>query len=130
MPASGAAWTLERIDLLKRCLDAGLSCGQTAREIGVTRNAVIAKINRIALSRRKDVVRRQQEVRPAAEVSSRKASTAWQPKRSRLNIPPRMRSPYPDRVRVSKPFPSTTGAGARYSSSVRRDVGGRSVTRA
>src|SRR5262245_10969262 len=130
MPASGAAWTLERIDLLKRCLDAGLSCGQTAREIGVTRNAVIGKINRLGLSRRKDVVRRQQEERPAATLARPKASTTWHPKRSRLNIPPSMRWRYPDRIRVSKPFPSTTGAGARYSSSVRRDVGGRSVTRA
>jgi Ion channel len=31
-------WRLLRIELLKRCLDAGLSCRQTAREIGVTRN--------------------------------------------------------------------------------------------
>jgi hypothetical protein len=38
MPTSCATWTLERIELLKRCLDADLSCGQTAREIGVTRD--------------------------------------------------------------------------------------------
>jgi hypothetical protein len=39
-----------RIELLKRCLHAGLSCGQIAREIGVTRNAVIGKRNRLGLS--------------------------------------------------------------------------------
>jgi GcrA cell cycle regulator len=49
MSASCVTWTLERIELLKRCLDAGLSCRQTAREIGVTRNAVIGKINRLGL---------------------------------------------------------------------------------
>ena len=44
MSANCATWTSERIELLKRCLYAGLSCGQTAREIGVTRNAVIGKM--------------------------------------------------------------------------------------
>ena len=33
MSANCATWTSERIELLKRCLHAGLSCGQTAREI-------------------------------------------------------------------------------------------------
>jgi len=51
MSANCATWTSERIELLKRCLHAGLSCGQTAREIGVTRNAVIGKMNRLGLSR-------------------------------------------------------------------------------
>ena len=55
MSANCATWTSERIELLKRCLYAGLSCGQTAREIGVTRNAVIGKMNRLGLSRPKDV---------------------------------------------------------------------------
>ena len=44
-------WTTERIALLKNLVDAGLSCGQIAREIGVSRNAVIGKINRHGLSR-------------------------------------------------------------------------------
>jgi GcrA cell cycle regulator len=54
MSANCATWTSERIELLKRCLHAGLSCGQIAREIGVTRNAVIGKMNRLGLSRPKD----------------------------------------------------------------------------
>jgi hypothetical protein len=54
MSANCATWTSERIELLKRCLHAGLSCGQTAREIGVTPNAVIGKMNRLGLSRPKD----------------------------------------------------------------------------
>ena len=48
-------WTTERIDRLKSYVDAGLSCAQIAGEIGVTRNAVIGKINRLGLSRRKTV---------------------------------------------------------------------------
>ena len=48
MPANFATWTSERIELLKRYQHAGLSCSQIAREIGVTRNAVIGKMNRLA----------------------------------------------------------------------------------
>ncbi len=44
-------WTTERIALLKNRIDAGLSCEQIAREIGVSRNAVIGKANRLGLSR-------------------------------------------------------------------------------
>jgi len=44
-------WTTERIALLKSRIDAGLSCGQIAREIGESRNAVIGKANRLGLSR-------------------------------------------------------------------------------
>src|ERR1700716_1026778 len=40
-------WTTERIALLKNLMDAGLSCGQIAREIGVSRNAVIGKANQL-----------------------------------------------------------------------------------
>ena len=46
-----ATWTPERIVLLKNGINAGLSCGQIAREIGVSRNAVIGKVNRLGLSR-------------------------------------------------------------------------------
>jgi GcrA cell cycle regulator len=47
----GKTWTTERVDLLRSCVSAGLSCGQIAHEIGVSRNAVIGKINRLGLSR-------------------------------------------------------------------------------
>jgi GcrA cell cycle regulator len=63
MSANCATWTSERIELLKRRLHAGLSCGQIAREIGVTRNAVIGKVNRLGLSRPQDVIDRQLEQR-------------------------------------------------------------------
>jgi len=44
-------WTAERIAQLKSCFEAGLTCAQIACEIGVSRNAVIGKINRLRLSR-------------------------------------------------------------------------------
>jgi GcrA cell cycle regulator len=74
--------------MLKRCLDAGLSCGQTAPEIGVTRNTVIGKINRLGLSRPKEVVRGQQEERRAATLARPKHLNQLSQKRSRLNISP------------------------------------------
>ena len=44
-------WTAERIAQLKSGFSAGLSCAQIADEIGVSRNAVIGKLNRLGLSR-------------------------------------------------------------------------------
>jgi len=44
-------WTAERIAQLKSGVGAGLSCSQIANEIGVSRNAVIGKLNRLGLSR-------------------------------------------------------------------------------
>jgi GcrA cell cycle regulator len=72
MSANCATWTSERIELLKRCLHAGLSCSQIAREIGVTRNAVIGKMNRLR-SRPKDVIGRQLQQRRAIRLAGPKA---------------------------------------------------------
>ena len=44
-------WTAERVAQLRSGVNAGLSCAQIANEIGVSRNAVIGKINRLGLSR-------------------------------------------------------------------------------
>src|SRR5258708_6435806 len=84
MSANCATWTSERIELLKRCLHAGLSCGQIAHEIGVSRNAVIGKINRLGLSRPKDVIELEQ--RHAARLARPKTARAWRPKYPRLNV--------------------------------------------
>jgi GcrA cell cycle regulator len=46
-----ATWTTDRVALLKNGIAAGLSCAQIARQIGVSRNAVIGKANRLGLSR-------------------------------------------------------------------------------
>jgi GcrA cell cycle regulator len=48
-------WTIETVELLKSRVDAGLSCREIAREIGVTRNAVAGKISRLKLSRPKHI---------------------------------------------------------------------------
>ena len=56
-----ATWTIERIALLKNRMNAGLSCGQIAQELGVTRNAVIGKANRLGLSRFKHAITGLQE---------------------------------------------------------------------
>ena len=46
-----STWTIERVARMKTLIDAGLSCAQIADEIGVSRNAVIGKANRLHLSR-------------------------------------------------------------------------------
>ena len=51
MIGTQTTWTTERVALLKNRIDAGLSCAQIAREIGVSRNAIIGKANRLGLSR-------------------------------------------------------------------------------
>jgi GcrA cell cycle regulator len=86
MSANCATWSSERIELLKRGFHAGLSCSQIAREIGVTRNAVIGKMNRLGLSRPKDVISEQLEQRRAARPAHPKTLRTWRPKRPRRNI--------------------------------------------
>lgn len=51
MPALSPTWTDERIELLKRHFEAGLSCREIAADIGVSRNAVIGKLSRLNLTR-------------------------------------------------------------------------------
>jgi GcrA cell cycle regulator len=77
MTAHGTTWTSERVEQLKGCFGAGLSCSQIAAEIGVTRNAVIGKMNRLGLSRPK-------HVRPKEPAQKR---AAWRPRAlTRLQI--------------------------------------------
>ncbi len=54
MSSEMQTWTTERVDQLRRFVEAGFSCGQIAGEIGLTRNAVIGKIHRLGLWRRTD----------------------------------------------------------------------------
>src|SRR5262249_58123843 len=56
--AKDAPWNPERLAALRRGCEAGLSCSLIAQEIGVTRNAVIGKMNRLGLSRPKEAVAR------------------------------------------------------------------------
>jgi GcrA cell cycle regulator len=61
-------WTSERVDQLRTCVNAGLTCSQIADEIGVSRNAVIGKIHRLGLSQgnsaEASALRRPPRVRP------------------------------------------------------------------
>jgi len=84
--ATRATWSAERIELLERHFHAGLSCSQIAREIGVTRNAVIGKMNRLGLSRPKQVITGQREHRRAARLERAKTSGGFRPRRARLSI--------------------------------------------
>lgn len=53
MMETGPSWTDERVDLLRRLWDEGLSASQIAAQLGgVTRNAVIGKVHRLGLSGR------------------------------------------------------------------------------
>jgi GcrA cell cycle regulator len=47
----GTTWTRERVEQLKVLTHAGLSCAQIGRRLGVSRNAVIGKLNRLGLAR-------------------------------------------------------------------------------
>ena len=84
--ANCATWNSERVELLQRHFDAGLSCSQIARAIGVTRNAVIGKMNRLGLSRPKEVIARQLERSRAAKLAQPKAAKAWRSKVPRRSI--------------------------------------------
>ena len=87
MTSHAATWTSERVEQLKSCFNAGLSCSQIANEIGVSRNAVIGKMNRLGLSRPKDLIaglpKRARGARSLRENGLREKSLrakAWRPR--------------------------------------------------
>jgi len=57
-------WTTNRVDTLKSCFEAGMSMREIAVRIGVSRNAVIGKVNRLKLKRIKVRSRSVDERRP------------------------------------------------------------------
>ena len=63
------SWTDQRVELLKKLWQDGLSASQIAAELGgVTRNAVIGKVHRLGLSGRgqpTSSIKRQRRTRPA-----------------------------------------------------------------
>lgn len=68
-----ATWPPARVEQLKSLISAGYSCRQIADEIGVTRNAVIGKVNRLGLSRPKDLL-------PRGRAESERKRAPWRPK--------------------------------------------------
>src|SRR3979409_1586868 len=75
MTASQPTWTTERIELLKSRFEAGLSCRQIADDIGVSRNAVIGKLNRLNLTREDNRDPR----RPAKKEAQKGRRRGWVP---------------------------------------------------
>jgi GcrA cell cycle regulator len=68
MTAFLSIWTAERVEQLKRCFEAGLTCREIAADIGVSRNAVIGKLSRLNLTREP---RDGDDERPARKASPR-----------------------------------------------------------
>jgi len=88
-------WTTERIEQLKRGFDAGLSCAQIAGAIGVTRNAVIGKMNRMGLKRPRDVIGKQLAQARAARQKSLKTSSKVNVRRVLQNMRAQQSVPTP-----------------------------------
>ena len=64
-------WTTDRVEILKKGLEAGLSCREIAAQIGVSRNAVIGKMSRLKLAREKP---------GAARAAKKEAADAHRPR--------------------------------------------------
>jgi GcrA cell cycle regulator len=89
--AHGATWTSERVEQLKGCFGAGLTCSQIAAEIGVSRNAVIGKMNRLGLSRPKVVLAREPQPKRAgwrARIGTRNVTRLFNQHRILMELPP------------------------------------------
>jgi GcrA cell cycle regulator len=89
-------WTSERVELLKKFFDAGLSCSQIACEIGTTRNAVIGKMHRLGLSRPKNLFA--ERIKPR-----RMPRDTWRPKALRAKFPGLSISAQRDALRAAYP---------------------------
>jgi GcrA cell cycle regulator len=103
MSSVHAGWTSERIEILKKLFDAGLSCSQIAGEIGTTRNAVIGKMHRLGLSRPKNLFA--DRIKPA-----RAAKDGWRAKALRPKVRGLCISAQRDMLRAAYPGPAGTEA--------------------
>lgn len=95
MVAIASTWTQERVEELKSCLNAGFSSSQIARQIGVTRNAVIGKIARLKLVRVNDALVREREHRRAPSVRHPRIVTQHQILKALRAMPERLVPPAP-----------------------------------
>jgi GcrA cell cycle regulator len=73
MPANEPTWNAERLERLKNCFEAGLTCREIAVDIGVSRNAVIGKLSRLNLTREKNGDARHPARKDAATGSRRES---------------------------------------------------------
>lgn len=69
------AWTDDRIEILRKLWDDGLSASQIAKELGenVTRNAVIGKAHRLGLKSRPSPVKKDAKKKAPAKPAVKKA---------------------------------------------------------
>src|SRR5438128_7943118 len=75
-------WTDERVELLKKLWQDGLSASQIAKQLGgVTRNAVIGKVHRLGLSGRATPSKPQRTVFKAPRVSRPVTASPSAPRR-------------------------------------------------
>lgn len=78
-------WTDERVELLKKLWQDGLSASQIAKQLGgVTRNAVIGKVHRLGLSGR---AAPSKPARPVFK-APRPARQAAAPAATKISVPP------------------------------------------
>jgi len=107
-PKSGV-WSSERVELMKSCFHAGLSCSQIAHEIGVSRNAVIGKMNRLGLSRSKEGPQRgrAKQARPKAPGAWRQ----WAPRPRRVCSPQMLTESLAEPQPQARDVPLGTGPG-------------------
>ena len=103
MSSVQAGWTSERIEILKKLFDAGLSCSQIAGEIGTTRNAVIGKMHRLGLSRPKNLFANR--VKPPRVTQDGWRAKALRPKVRGLSV-----NAQRDMLRAAYPGPAGTEA--------------------
>jgi GcrA cell cycle regulator len=98
-PRAGATWTSERVAQLRSCVSTGLTCSQIAGEIGVSRNAVIGKMNRLGLSRPKNMLAAEPERRRAAwRAKSDNVTRLFSQHRILMRLPPAPPTP-PEAIR-------------------------------
>jgi GcrA cell cycle regulator len=105
-------WTDERIELLKKLWQDGLSASQIAKQLGgVTRNAVIGKVHRLGLSGRAQPSHPQRTVfkapRPARPTTSAPPRPARDSKAPRRVCDPVAVNPNPAPVRYVDEAPGT-----------------------
>lgn len=94
------SWTDERVDLLRKLWNEGLSASQIAGELaeGITRNAVIGKVHRLGLSGRAKPAAAQRPRAPKAVRPAPAVRTHIPPMRGNLAfaLTPRVAEPAPE----------------------------------
>ena len=96
-PRAEATWTSERVAQLRSCASAGLTCSQIAGEIGVSRNAVIGKMNRLGLSRPRTMAAPERQ-RAAGRPRSDNVTRLFSQHRILMRLPPEPLQP-PETIR-------------------------------